>query len=178
MDVFHVDAPLGEVIKHFRRQRAAAAPSTIEPSGRLKEWLERNPEEKEHYREFREAQAGALTGPAEPWEILPMTAAEIPTSLGGGAALSPQIAARPVEMSYGKILLADAVVSVQLLSPHPTGDGRSLSSGTLVALIREARPDAGQTPAASEETIAGPETKGLGSRLSGWVVMDFPIGGI
>lgn len=177
--VFLADTSLASVLAHLReeksrREREGAGPAI--PYARLREWLEKNPAEMARYREFERSQTPA-TGAAE-WEVSTISASEIPLSLGGGEPYrAPRFASRRVEIAFGRILFPDAVVRVQLLSPHPSADGRELLPGTLIALIREGSESAFASPA-GPETVDGPETPGLASRLGGWLVMDQPVGGM
>ena len=177
--VFLADAPLAPILARLRSEQ-----SRLETSGgagspasaRLREWLEKNPDQMTRYREF-EGRERASAGPAQ-WEISTIPASEIPLGLGGGEPYrAPRFAARRVQIAFGTILLPDAVVRVQLLSPHPSADGKDLASGTLIALIREANDSPAVSPAVAE-TVDGPETPGLASRLGGWLVMDQPVGGM
>ena len=176
--VFAADAPLETVLSHLRdeQRKREKRDGPALPGGRLREWLEKNPEELARYREFERRERPA-SGPA-PWEISTIPASEIPLSIGGGDAYrAPRFSSRRVTMAFGSIAFPDAVVRVQLLSPRPTADGRDLAAGTLIALIREGtEPTAASAPAL--ETVDGPETPGLASRVSGWLVMDQPVGGI
>jgi hypothetical protein len=175
--VYDVEAPLSAVVAHLRgeqnKQEAAGAGPL---RGRLKDWLEKNPEEMRKYREFQRAQ-GPDPGTGD-WETRTIPASEIPLLLGGGESYrQARFSGRRVEMAFGRILLPDSIVRVQLVSPHPSPDGRALVSGTSLVLIREGREPTGSAPAAPE-TVDGPESRGLASRLTGWLVMDQPVGGM
>lgn len=176
MGVFRTEAPLWRVIEHFRGEQAKPSGSP-ETSRRLTEWLAKNPEELAKYRELQRTQSAAW--PVD-WQVSPLPVFEIPASLGGGETYrSTRFAGRKADTSYGRIVLPESVVSVQLLSPHPSAEGEGLSAGTLIALIRESSDTVGAasgTPA--PDTVKGPETVGLASRLSGFVVMDRPVGGM
>ena len=177
--VFLADAPMARVLAHLREEQARREKppgASALPTGRLREWLESNPDELVRYREFERRERPA-SGTGE-WEVSTIPAAEIPLSLGGGEPYrAPRFAARRVEMAFGRILFPDAVVRVQLLSPHPSADGREIASGTLIALIRESTEPAPASPT-GPETVDGPETPGLASRIGGWLVMDQPVGGM
>jgi hypothetical protein len=178
---FHAEARLSEVLEHFRRQKErleGEAGTGLEPKGRLKEWLEKEPGELARYREFRRAQAGGAVSLME-WQVLSQKASEIPLSLGGGDGMrAKRLEGAQVEVAFGRIALADSTVSVQLISPHPSEEGRELEPGTLIALIRESRESAAPFAPPGDETVDGPEDSGLASRLSGYVLMDQPVGGM
>ena len=178
---FHVPARIGDVLEHFRRERKrieTQAGTGLEPSGRLKEWLSQHPEELARFREYRLAQTGGPAALAE-WQILRQKASEIPVSLGGGEPLRRAgIRDREVEIAFGRILLSDSTVSLQLLSPYPDLDAGGLRDGTLVAIIREAREAAGPDPAGGDETVEGPEVAGLAAKVNGYVLLDRPVGGL
>ena len=176
MGVFRTEAPLRRVIEHFRGEQAKPSGSP-ETSRRLKEWLDKNPDELAKYRDLQRSQAGSA--PAD-WQVSPLSLSEVPASLGGGEKYrASRFVGRKAETAYGRILLPESAVSVQLLSPHPSAEAQGLSAGTLIALIRESS-DAGAAAsgAPAPETVKGPETVGLASRLSGFVVMDRPVGGM
>ena len=176
--VFVADAPLERVLSHLRdeQKKHEKRDGPALPGGRLRQWLERNPEELARYREFEQRER-PVSAPV-PWEISTIPASEIPLSIGGGDGYrAPRFSSRRVTMAFGSILFPDAVVRVQLLSPRPTADGRDLAPGTLIALIREGT-DSTAASAPAPETVDGPETPGLASRLAGWLVTDRPVGGI
>lgn len=115
---FRTEAPLARVVDHFRGQ--AAAVSSTPRSARLEEWLEKNPGERAAYREFERAQASSA---APEWQSSAQTVADIPASLGGGSGIPPELARRPIEIAFGRVVGPGTVTSIQLvsLSSHPTG---------------------------------------------------------
>lgn len=178
---YHCPGSIGAVLEHFRRERKrleTQAGTGLEPSGRLKEWLAQHPEELRRFREYRLAQSGGPAALAE-WQILRQKASEIPVSLGGGEPLRRAgIRDREIEIAFGRILLTDSTVSLQLLSPYPDPDGAGLREGTLVAVIREAREAPGAPFTGGEETVEGPEVAGLAAKVNGYVLIDRPVGGL
>ena len=174
-----VDAPLREVLEYFRAEQSrieTRAGTGMEPTGRLKEWLQVHPEEVTRYMEFVQAQSG---GASREWQILRQNASEIPMSLGGGEVFRGKaFAGTDVELAFGRIVLMDSIATIQLVSPHPSEDGRRLEPGTLVAIIREMRDTPQPVAAAIDDTVPGPEQRDLALKLSGYVLMDQPVGGM
>lgn len=169
-----VDRPISAVRDHFRAEAVRRRGPQSAVGARLQEWLERNPDELVKYQEFERAQVSGIE--SGEWEIRRIPASEIPVHLGGGETYRKgRFAAQTVEIAFGAISLEDSLVRVQLLSPHPSDDGKELLTTTLIAWIREAR----QPPSSGAlETVDGPETAGLGAAIRGWLVMDQPVGGM
>lgn len=174
-----VNAPLEEVLEHFRTEQSrieTAAGTGAGPTGRLQEWLQVHPEEAARYRDYVQAQSG---GAPREWQILRQKASEIPMSLGGGEVFREKaFAEMDVELAFGRIALIDSIATIQLVSPYPSEDGRRLEPGTLVAIIRETRDTPQPVAAATDDTVPGPEQGDLAVKLSGYVLMDQPIGGM
>jgi hypothetical protein len=170
--VVRVDLPISTVREHFRAEaRRRRGPAV---GARLREWLERNPDELAKYREFERSRVSDVE--SGEWELTRIPASDIPFHLGGGETYRKgRFAAQTVEIGFGAISLDDSLVRVQLLSPHPSDDGNELLTTTLIAWIRETR----QLPSsAAPDTVDGPETAGIGAAIRGWLVMDQPVGGM